>query len=167
MLKEKTKVILEKIKKSNFARWLKSKTIIKKLENKIGDLEKENKELIDLNRSLKLEIRKYNKYEKKTSEFKNEIKQLSILLANAQKQITELTDEKVELATKLFNTISEAAMYKIQCEEFEQQIENYKTEGRYLVKKVKPGRTPNTIKTKIAKPMASNVVKYMRDEHEQ
>ena len=60
----------------------------------------------------------------------------------------------------------EMLSYKIQCEEYEKQIEDYKTEGRYLVKKLKPGRTPNTIKTRVVKPMSSNVVRYMRDEHE-
>lgn len=166
MLKEKIENILDKIKKSNFVRLIKSKSIIKDLENQIGDLVKEKQALIDKNRILNLENKRFDRHEKKTNEFKKEIKELNNLLETSKKFIKILKDSQSKLECELFETQQEMARYKIQCEEYEHQIENYKTEGRYLIKKVKSGRTPNTIKTKISKPMSGNVVRYMRDEHE-
>ena len=167
MLKEKLKDIKDGIKKSNLVRLLQSKTIIKELENKIGELVKEKQQLIDKNRTLNLEIKKYDRHEKKAAEFKKEIKQLNDLLENAQQQIEELKNEKSDLLVQLFNVATESTSYKIQCQEYEQQINDYRTEGRYLVKKIKSGRTPNTIKTRVSKPMSRNVVAYMRGEHDE
>lgn len=158
---------LIKIKKSNLVRLLKSKTIIKELENHIGELVKEKQALIDRNKSLNLEIRKYDRQEKKTAEFKKEIRELDGLLEDSTKETELLKKAKLELESKIFELNHEVAKYKIQCEEYEQQINDYRTEGRYLVKKVKAGRTPNTIKTRVSKPMSSNVVAYMRGEHEE
>lgn len=157
---------LIKIKKSNFTRLLKSKTIIKELENKIGELGREKQELIDRNKSLNLEIRKYDRQEKKAAEFKKEIKRLEVLWNNEVFEKNQISQELLNTQTELFNTKLELGKYKVQCESYEQQINDYKTEGKYLIKKVPTGRTPNTIKTKISKPMAANVVKYMREEHE-
>ena len=80
--------------------------------------------------------------------------------------IYKLTTLLEQLENQLFETNQELVRYKIQCEEYENQIRDYRTEGRYLVKKVKSGRTPNLIKTKVSKPMSANVTKYMRGEHE-
>ena len=162
MLKE----IKEKIDESNLVKLLKSRTIIKELENHIGELVKEKQELIDINRGLNLEIKKYDKQDKKTSEFKKEIKELDSLLEDTTKEVELQKKAKLELECKIFELNQEVAKYKIQCEEYESQINDYRTEGRYIIKKLKSGRTPNTIKTRVAKPMASNVVRYMRDEHE-
>ena len=162
MLKE----LKEKINKLNIVKLLKFKTIIKELEQRIGELGKEKEELIDTNRSLKLEIKKYDKQEKRTSEFKKEIKELDSLLEDATKEVELQKKAKLELECKIFELNQEVAKYKIQCEEYEHQIEDYKTEGRYLVKIIKPGKTPNTIKTRVSKPMAGSVVRYMRGEHE-
>lgn len=158
---------LIKIKKSNLVRLLKSKSIIKELENHIGELVKEKQALIDRNKSLNLEIRKYDRQQKKAAEFKKEIKKLEDLVNNLEYEKQQVTDELLETQGELFNANLELKKYKIQCEEYEQQINNYRTEGRYLVKKVKAGRTPNTIKTRVSKPMSGNVVAYMRGEHEE
>ena len=162
MLKE----LKEKIDKSNLVKLLKFKTIIKELEQRIGELGKEKEELIDANRSLKLEIKKYDKQEKRTFEFKKEIKELDSLLEDTTKEVELQKKAKLELECKIFELNQEVAKYKIQCEEYEHQIEDYRTEGRYLVKTIKPGKTPNTIKTRVSKPMAGSVVRYMRGEHE-
>lgn len=162
MLKE----LKEKINKLNIVKLLKFKTIIKELEQRIGELGKEKEELIDTNRSLKLEIKKYDKQEKRTSEFKKEIKELDSLLEDTTKEVELQKKAKLELECKIFELNQEVAKYKIQCEEYEHQIEDYRTEGRYLVKTIKPGKTPNTIKTRVSKPMAGSVVRYMRGEHE-
>ncbi len=166
MLKEKLIKIKEGIKKSNLVRLLKSRTIIKELENMIGELGKEKQELIDRNRVLNLEIRKYNRQENKAAEFKKEIKKLEDLVNSFEYEKQQVTDELLETQGELFNANLELKKYKIQCEEYEQQIKDYRTEGKYLIKKIKAGRTPNTIKTKISKPMSGNVIKYMREEHE-
>ena len=166
MLKEKYKEIKEKVYKSNLVKLLKSKTIIKELEQRIGELVKEKQDLIDANRTLNLEIKKYNKQEKRASEFKKEIKELDSLLEDTTKEVELQKKAKLELECKIFELNQEVAKYKIQCEEYEHQIEDYRTEGRYLIKTLKPGRTPNTIKTRVAKPMTGSVVRYMRGEHE-
>lgn len=166
MLKEKFKEIKEKIKKTNLAKLLMTKSIIKELEQRIGELVKEKQDLIDANRLLKLEIRKFNKNEKKTIEFKKEIKELDSLLEDTTKELELQKKVKLELESKIFELNQDMIRYKIQCEEYEKQIEDYRTEGRYLIKTLKPGRTPNTIKTRISKPMTGSVVRYMRGEHE-
>ena len=157
--------IKKKIDKSNLIKLFKSKEEIRKLENKIGDLENETRELIDNNRTLKAEVKKLQNNNKKASDYKKDIKLLNRLLENSQHQVDELTEEKKEFEIKMFNLASEVSMYKIQCEEYEAQIEDLKSE-RYLVKKIPSGRTPNTIKTKISKPLSGNVTKSMRGEHE-
>lgn len=128
---------------------------------------KEKQALIDRNKSLNLEIRKYDRQEKKAAEFKKEIKKLEDLINSSEYEKQQVTDELLDTQSELFNTNLELKKYKIQCEEYEQQIKDYRTEGRYLVKKVKAGRTPNTIKTRVSKPMSNNVVAYMRGEHEE
>lgn len=162
MLKE----LKEKINKSNLVKLLKSKTIIRELEQRIGELGKEKEDLIDKNRSLNLEIRKYDRQYKKSSEFKKEIRELDNLLEDTTKELELQKKAKLELESKIFELNQEVAKYKIQCEEYEMQINDYRTEGRYLVKTIKPGKTPNTIKTRVSKPMAGSVVRYMRGEHE-
>ena len=167
MLKEKVKKIKEKIKKSNLAKLLMTKSIIKELENKIGELGKEKEELIDTNRSLNLEIKKYDRKEKKVSDYKQEIRELDSLLEDATKELELHKKAKLELETRIFELNQDMVRYKIQCEEYENQINDYRTEGRYLIKTLKPGRTPNTIKTRVSKPMAGSVVAYMRGQHEE
>ena len=166
MLKEKFKEVKEKVSKSNLVKLLKSKTIIKELENKIGELGKEKEKLIDANRTLNLEIKRFDKYEKKTTEFKKEIRELDVLLEDTTKELELQKKAKLELESKIFELNHELSKYKIQCEEYEAVIKDYKTEGRYLIKTLKPGRTPNTIKTRVSKPMTGSVVRYMRGEHE-
>lgn len=163
MLKE----IKEKIDKSNLVKLLKSRTIIKELGNHIGELVKEKQELIDRNRILNLNIKKYDKQEKRAAEYKQDIRELDVMLEDSTKEMELLKKAKLELESKIFELNQEVARYKIQCEEYEHQIEDYRTEGRYLIKKIKPGRTPNTIKTRISKPMAGNVIAYMRGQHEE
>lgn len=166
MLKERLNNIKKGIKNMNIVKLLKSKAIIKELENKIGELGKEKQDLIDKNRALNLEIRKYNRQDKKIVEYKKDIQELDSLLEDATKETDLLRKAKLELESKIFELNQEVARYKIQCEEYEQQINDYRTEGRYIVKRLKPGKTPNTIKTRVSKPMSGNVVAYMRGEHE-
>lgn len=160
------KKLLDKIKKSNLVRLLKSKSIIKNLESKIDEITKEKQQLIDRNRLLALENKKFDKQEKKSNEYKKEIKNLKALIESSKNMIYKLTTLLEQLENQLFETNQELVRYKIQCEEYENQIRDYRTEGRYLVKKVKSGRTPNTVKTKVSKPMSARVTKYMREEHE-
>lgn len=163
--KELLNKISKRIKKSNFIRLLKSKSIIKDLTDKVGDLEKDKQKLIDEVRSLnnKIEI---------LEEQANRVQSMELIIEKADKsikekneKIKELDDKRIELETELFNLKLELAKANIQLEEYEFQIADLKS-NRYLIKKVKPGRTPNTNKTKISKPMSSRVTKYMRGEHE-
>lgn len=160
------KNIIDKIKKLEITKLLISKSTIKKLESKVEEQEKEIKALKDKIRIINLERGRIAKQEQTAKTFKKEIKRLEVLWNNEVYEKNQVSQELLDTQTELFNTQLELKKYKIQCEEYEQQISNYKTEGRYLVKKIPSGRTPNTIKTKISKPMASNVTKYMREEHE-
>ena len=163
--KELLNKISKRIKKSNFIRLLKSKSIIKDLTDKVGDLGKDKQKLIDEVRSLnnKIEI---------LEEQANRVPSMELIIEKADKsikekneKIKELDDKRIELETELFNSKLELAKVNIQLEEYEFQIADLKSD-RYLIKKIKHGRTPNTNKTKISKPMSSRVTKYMRGEHE-
>lgn len=158
--------ISKRIKKSNIVQLLKSRTIIRELENRIGELGKEKQELIDGLRTMTKERDKLEKDNKRIPSLELIIKSSDKSIKEKIKENEELEEKRCNLENKLFETNLELANIKIQLELCEEQIKNYKTEGRYLVKKVKAGRTPNTIKTKIAKPMSTRVTKYMREEHE-
>lgn len=167
---KKLKVIwgnwLKKIKKWEIVKMINYKDEIKQLNNEILQLEQDKKGLIDENL-----IYKANK--KQLEKAKNKIVNLEKIVDSADKslkgkleQIKELDDINNQLITKTFNLELEIKSKEIQLEEYKCQIKDYQTEGRYLIKKVRTGRIPNTNKTKISKPMSGNVVKYMRGEHE-
>ena len=166
MIKENIKKIGKRIKETNLYKLLDAKNTIKKYEEEKGKWEEERKKLIDKNRVLNLQNKRQDKQDKKAADYQNEIDDLMVQLEVANQQKQESIAINDELTSELFNKTLELSKYKIQCEEYERQIEDYKTEGRYLVKKIKPGRTPNTIKTKISKPMASSVVRYMKNEYQ-
>ena len=142
------------------------KSEIKRLETIISELEEEKRNLNDL-----LYVAKVD--QKELDEKKIKIASLEQILEGANKtskenleKLKEINKLNEELLTKVFNLELEIKTKNVEVENYKLIIKDYQTEGRYLVKKVKPGRKPNTIKTKISKPMASNVVKYMREEHE-
>ena len=158
--------ISKRIKKSNIAQILKSRTIIKELENRIGELGKEKQELID---ELRVTTTERDRFEKENQR----IPSLELIVESADKSlkdkvqlIEEIEEKRCDLENKLFETNLELGKVRIELEQCQEQIKDYKTEGRYLVKKVRAGRTPNTNKTRISKPMSSRVTKYMRGEHE-
>ncbi|MBR4672058.1 MAG: hypothetical protein IKO78_02510 [Bacilli bacterium] len=142
------------------------KTEVKSLNTKISELEEEKRKLNDLIQIYKLE--------------QNELEQANIKIASLEQildganktskenleKIKEINTINEELLTKVFNLELEIKTKNVEVENYKLIIKDYQTEGRYLVKKVKPGRKPNTIKTKISKPMSANVTKYMRGEHE-
>lgn len=158
--------ISKRIKKLNIVKLLKSKTIIKNLEEKIEGVEKEKQDLID---ELRIVTDERDRFEKENQRIPN----LELIVESADKSlkdkvqlIEEIEEKKCDLENKLFETNLELGKVRIELEQCQEQIKDYKTEGRYLVKKVRAGRTPNTNKTKISKPMSSRVTKYMREEHE-
>ena len=157
---------LKKIKKWGIVKMFTYKSEIKRLETIISELEEEKRNLNDL-----LYIAKVD--QKELDEKKIKIASLEQILEGANKtskenleKLKEINKLNEELLTKVFNLELEIKTKNVEVENYKLIIKDYQTEGRYLVKKVKPGRKPNTIKTKISKPMASNVVKYMREEHE-
>ena len=163
MLKEK---IMKKVNDFSLVRLLKSKAIIKELNNKIGELAKEKQQLIDRNRILAGNNTRLSKQVDKVVDLELKIQKIEKKVKEKTLENKELIKKNIELNSELFEMKQEMLSYKIQCEEYEKQIEDYKTEGRYLVKKLKPGRTPNTIKTRTTKPMSASVTRYMRNEHE-
>lgn len=163
----------KKIKNSNITKIFRFKTEISNLNTKISDLEREKQKLNDLIESLKQDNKHLKNNDIKVASMEvlieridTELKKKLETIKKQTQKIKELNKRNDELETQKFTDEQEIKRWKIQSEEYERQIEDLHTEGRYLVKKVKPGRKPNTIKTKISKPMASNVVKYMRGEHE-
>ena len=167
---KKLKVIwgkwLKKIKNWGIVKMFTYKSEIKRLETIISELEEEKRNLNDLLYIAKVE-------QKELDEKKIKIASLEQILDGANKtskenleKIKEINKLNEELLTRTFELDLEIKTKNVEVENYKLIIKDYQTEGRYLVKKVRAGRKPNTIKTKISKPMASNVVKYMREEHE-
>ena len=157
---------LKKIKKWGFIRMLNYKSEIKSLNTKIEEREEEIRKLNDL-----LYINRIDQEELVNKEIK--IASLEQVLEGADKtskenlnRLLQTTKINEELLTKIFNLELEIKTKNVEIDNYKLQIEDYKTEGRYLVKKLKPDRTKSKIKTKVSKPMANNVVAYMRGEHE-
>lgn len=157
---------LKRIKKWEIVKMINYKDEIKKLNDKILEQENDIKDLMDLNYIYRLHRDELEQANIKIASLEDIVKASDKALKEHSKQIKKLDKENDALLTKSFNLELEIKSKQIEIEQYKEQIENYKTEGRYLVKKVKPGRTPNTIKTRVSKPMASNVVAYMRGEHE-
>ena len=157
---------LKKIKKWGIVKMFTYKSEIKRLETIISELEEEKRNLNDL-----LYVAKVD--QKELDEKKIKIASLEQILDGANKtskenleKIKEINTINEELLTKVFNLELEIKTKNVEVENYKLIIKDYQTEGRYLVKKVKPGRKPNTIKTKISMPMKPNVAKYMREEYE-
>ena len=157
---------LKKIKKWGIVKMFTYKSEIKRLETIISELEEEKRNLNDL-----LYIAKVD--QKELDEKKIKIASLEQILEGANKtskenleKLKEINKLNEELLTRTFELDLEIKTKNVEIENYKLIIKDYQTEGRYLVKKVKPGRKPNTIKTKISMPMKPNVAKYMREEYE-
>ena len=157
---------LKKIKKWGIVKMFTYKSEIKRLETIISELEEEKRNLNDL-----LYVAKVD--QKELDEKKIKIASLEQILDGANKtskenleKLKEINKLNEELLTRTFELDLEIKTKNVEIENYKLIIKDYQTEGRYLVKKVKPGRKPNTIKTKISMPMKPNVAKYMREEYE-
>lgn len=166
---EKVKEILKKtkkrIEKSFIVKLIKFKSTINVLNEKIRELEKDKQKLND-------RLHLMENHLKRLEELENKVPSMEIVIASADKslkdknkEISELKEEKLNIETELFQIKLDLASANIQKEEYEAQIKDLKSD-RYLVRKIPAGRTPNTNKTKISKPMSGNVTRYMRGEHE-
>lgn len=157
---------LKKIKKWGIVKMFTYKSEIKRLETIISELEEEKRNLNDL-----LYVAKVD--QKELDEKKIKIASLEQILEGANKtskenleKLKEINKLNEELLTRTFELDLEIKTKNVEIENYKLIIKDYQTEGRYLVKKVKPGRKPNTIKTKISMPMKPSVSKYMREEYE-
>ena len=150
---------LKKIKKWEIVKMLNYKNEIKLLNTKIDELNEDIRNLRDLNYIYKIE---YEELE----ESRIRIASLEQVLEASDKQIKKLLESIKKLDSMNNDLMTKSFNLELELKSKEIQIKEYQTEGRYLVKKLKPDRTKSKIKTKISKPMASNVVKYMREEHE-
>lgn len=164
-MKELFKKIKNKIEKSNLTKLIKFKSIINNLNEKIGDLESEKKRLNNKVRELIIETKKLEDLEIKIPSMKLVIESSDKTIKSKITEIKQLREEKIKLQCELFEAKNELAAANIQKEEYEEQIKDLKS-NRYLVRKISSGKTPNTIKTKVSRPMSSNVTRYMRGEHE-
>ena len=164
-MKELIKKIKKRIKQSNIAKLIKFRSTIKDLENKIGDLEKEKQRLYDKINTLNLDLEDKEELENKVFCMEMVIASRDRAIKNRLAENEQLQKDKLQLQNEMFEVKMELASANIQKEEYEAQIKELKSD-RYLVKKVRAGRTPNTNKTKISRPMSGNVVKFMRSEHE-
>lgn len=157
--------VSNKIKKSNLARLINSKTIIKGLNDKIGALEIEKKKLSDIKKKLENDLKKVTKIADKVPSMEDVIKGADKSLKDKIEENKNLNDLIAELKSDLFNKELELGTANAQLEEYKLQIKDLKSD-RYLIRKIPSGKTPNTIKTKVSRGMSANVTKYMRGEHE-
>lgn len=164
-LKDRYTNISKKIKHSNLVRFLRSKSIIRGLNEKIEGLEEEKRKLKDIKTSLENQL-------KVKTELADKIPSMELVINSADKSLKDkleenkkLNDEIAQLKSDLFNKELELGTANAQVEEYKLQVEDLKS-NRYLIKKVPAGRTKNTIKTKLSKPMSARVTSYMRGEHE-
>ena len=157
--------ISKKIKQLYIVRLLRSRTEIKVLNEKIGGLEEEKQKLIDMIKRLEADKTKLEKENEKLPGLRIMLEKTDESLRNKINSIKVLSDQKVQLENSLFETQQELARVNIQLELCKDEINDLKSD-RYLVRKIPSGRTPNTNKTKVSKPMSSRVTKYMREEHE-
>ena len=148
--------IKERIKKSNFIKWLKFKSIIRDLEGKISVLSKEKDKLIDLSNTQKNEIKHFKNNDIKVATYEviieatdKELKKKAETIKKQGLKIRELNKNNDNLTAQLMNMELEMKKWKIQAEEYEAQIQELHTEGRFLIKKIKS-------KTK------KDVIKYMK-----
>ena len=121
--------------------------------------------MIDSIKVLDLDNKKLEKTANKVSKLEIQLKETNKSIKDKTKENKKLEEERINLESKLFENTLELKSVKIQLEEYEDQIKDLKSD-RYLIRKIPSGKTPNTNKTKISKPMSSRVVKYMREEHE-
>ena len=156
---------VKKIKKLGIVKMLNYKSEIGYLNDKISKLNKEIIDLKDLNIQNQIERNILDKEQKKILKFENLIELSDKSLKEKITKIKELENQNSELLSKLFSLDLEMKSLKIQIEEYEAQIKDLKSD-RYLIRKIKSGKTPNTVKTKVSKPMSANVTRYMRGEHE-
>ena len=170
---KKLKVIwgnwLKKIKKWEIVKMLNYKEEINKLNNKLEIANSEIRDLTDLSNLYK---RDRNRLERQLEKTKIRIASQEEIVDASDKtikkyieRIKELETEHDVLLDKAFNLELEGKYKQVQIEEYEAQIKDLKSD-RYLVRKLPAGKTPNTVKTKISKPMSARVTKYMRGEHE-
>lgn len=120
-------------------------------------------------------------YEKLQNDYKkisSEKEKLETDKLKLEIKVNELTDERDDLVSKLRleqNTkggyVKENNKLKKEKEQFiteisklEEQIKDLKSD-RYVRKPIRADRTKSTIKTKIAPPMKSSVIRFMKQEH--
>lgn len=157
--------ICKKIKHSNLVRFIRSKSIIRELNGEIEGLEKEKQKLIDNKKKLENQLKEKAKLADKLPSMQLVIDSADKSLKDKLQEISKLNDEIVELKSSLFNKDLELSNANVEIDNYKEQIKDLKSD-RYLIRKISSGKTPNTNKTKISKPMSANVTKYMRGEHE-
>lgn len=166
---KKLKVIwgnwLKKLKKLGIVKMINYKEEIKKLNEEISDLNDDIKKLRDLNYIYKLDRDELEESQRRISSLEEIVNSSDKTLKEHIKHIKELNKANCTLLDKTFKLELEIKSREIQIEEYKLQIKDLKSD-RYLIKKIPSGRTKNTIKTKISKPMSARVTKYMRSEHE-
>lgn len=164
-IKEILNNISKKIKKSNVAQFLRFRATINDLENKIEELKRDKQLLNDKVNKANIKLERLDELENRVPSMEMVIASSDKSIKSKMKEIDELKEEKVKLQSELFETKTKLGTANAQMEEYELQIKDLKSD-RYLIKKVRAGRTPNTNKTKLSRPMSGNVVKFMREEHE-
>lgn len=156
---------LKKIKKWEIVKMINYKEEIKNLNDEILDLIEDIKKLRDLNYIYKLDREELELAKIKIKSLEDVVNASNKSIKDKLKRIKELDSVKNQLLTKTFNMELEIKSKEVQIEEYKLEIKDLKSD-RYLIKKIPAGRTKNTIKTKVSKPMSANVTRYMRSEHE-
>ena len=128
-----------------------------------------NKTIIELNRA----NFKLDKYRENTKQLEllrtqnlEEIKSLKTAKGGYTKEINKLKAiiyEKDELIDSKQSLIDERDKEIVN---LNKEILDLKSD-RYLIKKIPSGKTPNTVKTKLSKPMSATVRKFMKENFDE
>lgn len=166
---KKLKVIwgnwVKKIKKLGIVKMINYKDDIKKLTDEKQKLEQEIRDLKDLYNANKINKKQLDNAKIKIASLEDIVKASDKAIKGHIKRIKELDKANDTLLDKSFKLELEIKSKEIQLEEYKLEIKDLKSD-RYLIRKIPAGRTKNTIKTKVSKPMSGNVTRYMRGEHE-
>lgn len=126
-----------------------SKKVISSLEEKAFDLLQENSKLKDS--SLK-----------QGNVLNDEINTLKLELGLVKDKLKKANTSKGGFTKEINKLKKLVEQYEKETSDLKAKISDLQSD-RYLIKKIPTGRTKNTIKTKIAPPMKSNVRRFMKE----
>ena len=138
----------------------------KEFQRVIGELEKKvevkERTIITLHGTLDRKEEKISELKKIKSAYEKAIEKLAIEKTELEKKIIAEQNSKGGYVKENNKLKKEKEQFEIEIQDLKAKIKDLESD-RYLIKKIPTGRTKNTIKTKIAPPMKSNVRRFMKE----